>query len=107
RDLGRSNLAMVKLGSSRARNLCLTDAIDGRFEFVSYTAGVQATGTDTRNWSFTDLQPGQQETVILTLRVRGGVSGGSLLPNLFEPNYTTSGATAIGYVQSDAETTVI
>jgi len=106
-DLVRYNLTIVNLGSSTARNLWLTDAIDGRFEFVSYTAGVQATGTDTRNWSFTDLQPGQQETVILTLRVRGGVSGGSLLPNLFEANYTNSGGTVIGYVRSDAETTLI
>ncbi len=106
-DLVRYNLTIVNLGSSTARNLWLTDAIDSRFEFVSYIARVQATGTNSRNWSFTDLQPGQQETVLLTLRIRGGTSGGSLLSNVFEANYTNSGGAVIGYVRSEAATTLI
>lgn len=106
-DLVRYNLTIVNLGSSTARNLWLTDAIDSRFEFLSYVSRVQATGTNTRNWSFTDLQPGQQESVLVTLRVRGGTAGGSLLSNVFEANYTNSGGTVVGYVRSDAATTLI
>ena len=106
-DLVRYNLTIANLGSSTARNLWLTDAIDSRFEFVSYSARVQATGTNLRNWSFTDLQPGQQETVLVTLRIRGGTAGGSLLSNVFEANYTNSGGAVIGYVRSDASTTLV
>ncbi|HVG36844.1 MAG TPA: hypothetical protein VNA10_03850, partial [Thermoplasmata archaeon] len=64
-------------------------------------------GTNLRNWSFTDLQPGQQETVLVTLRIRGGTAGGSFLSNVFEANYTNSGGAVIGYVRSDAATTLV
>ena len=102
-------LTLRNLGGSPARNLWLTDAIDPRFEFVSYASRVQATGTGTGrlNWSYVDLGPGTVETVVLVLRILDGTPSRSLLANMFEALYTNSDGSVIGYAQSNTGTVLV
>lgn len=97
------NLTIHNIGSSSARNLWLTDQIDPHLGFVSYVSSVPKTGTNPFNWSFTDIQPGQVETVVLVLRLADGTPARSLITNSFEVVYTNSGGdTVVGYARSDA-----
>ena len=97
------NLTIRNIGSSAARNLWLTDLLDPHLEFISYVSSVPKTGMNPFNWSFTDLQPSQVETVILVLRLADGTAARSLITNSFEAVYTNSGGdTVVGYARSDA-----
>jgi len=95
------------LGSTPARNLWLVDAVDPRFEVVSYASRVRAEGNQSLNWTLSDFQPGQEETITLIVRVREGAAVRSLLANVFEATFTNSVGTVIGYVRSSPATLTV
>src|SRR5712691_7172377 len=69
-DTVRYTLTVSNIGNSTIRNLWLEDDLDARLEFVSSSARVQVTGENPLNWSFTDVAPNRDETVVLVLRLR-------------------------------------
>ncbi|OGS48578.1 MAG: hypothetical protein A3K68_05510 [Euryarchaeota archaeon RBG_16_68_13] len=94
-------------GSVAARNLWLLDSVDPRLQIVSYTSRVRASGTSDLNWTFSDLQPGQEETVVLVVRVAEGLAARTPLANVAEAVYTNGIGTVLGYVRSAPVTVVI
>lgn len=90
------------LGSVAAHNLWLTTRVNRSFSFVSYGANSSVTmvGTNLLNFSLTDLQPGQWVQIVVSMRIVDGLSPRTLIPAIFDANYTNTGDTLIGNLHS-------
>src|SRR5207245_9054714 len=92
---------------SHVQNLWIDDALDPRLDFVSSSARVQVTGQNPRNWSFTDIQPNQSETIALVLRINGNAKARDLISNAFDVRYTNSEGAVVGSSRSDSEDVLV
>ncbi len=102
-DTIRYALTVTNVGNSTIRNLWIEDALDPRLDFVSSSARVQVTGQNPRNWSFTDIQPNQSETILLVLRINGNAKARDLISNAFDVRYTNGEGVVIGSSRSDSQ----
>ena len=102
-DTIRYALTVTNVGNSTIRNLWIEDALDPRLDFVSSSARVQVTGQSPRNWSFTDIQPNQSETIVLVLRINGNAKARDLISNAFDVRYTNGEGVVIGSSRSDSQ----
>jgi len=102
-DTIRYALTVTNVGNSTIRNLWIEDALDPRLDFVSSSARVQVTGQNPRNWSFTDIQPNQSETIVLVLRINGNARARDLISNAFDVRYTNGEGVVIGSSRSDSQ----
>jgi len=102
-DTIRYALTVTNVGNSTIRNLWIEDALDPRLDFVSSSARVQVTGQNPRNWSFTDIQPNQSETIVLVLRINGNAKARDLISNAFDVRYTNGEGVVIGSSRSDSQ----
>jgi uncharacterized repeat protein (TIGR01451 family) len=87
-------------GATLAKNLWLVDVVDSRLEIVTYVAPVRGEGAPTINWTFVDVLPGQEEVILLFLRVREATPAGAVISNIVEAFYTNSEGDVIGYERS-------
>ncbi len=95
-------LRVANTGSTAARFLWVTDAIDLRLQVITYTAPVPATGTTTLNWTFTDVQPGQGIQILLLVKVADNATAHTWIPNVAEVRFTNSVGAVLGYVRVTA-----
>lgn len=100
-------LNLRNFGTTPARTVWLMDAVDARFEIVSYNSRVRAEGAPNLTWTFADVLPGQEEIVLLTVRVRDSVGGSSAIANVLEAVYTNSEGIEIGYQRSTPVTILV
>jgi len=106
-DTIRYSLTVTNVGNSTIRNLWIEDALDPRLDFVSSSARVQVTGQNPRNWSFTDIQPNQRETIALVLRINGNAKARDLISNAFDVRYTNSEGAVVGSSRSDSQDVLV
>src|SRR3989441_4036232 len=106
-DTIRYSLTVTNVGNSTIRNLWIEDSLDPRLDFVSSSARVQVTGQNPRNWSFTDIQPNQSETIALVLRINGNAKARDLISNAFDVRYTNSEGAVVGSSRSDSEDVLV
>src|SRR5213594_3895888 len=106
-DTIRYALTVTNVGNSTIRNLWIEDALDPRLDFVSSSARVQVTGQSPRNWSFTDIQPNQSETIVLVLRINGNAKARDLISNAFDVRYTNSEGAVVGSSRSDSQDVLV
>jgi uncharacterized repeat protein (TIGR01451 family) len=98
------------IGGISAHSVWLNYLNDSHYEIVSWSwTGAQATTVTPagRNWTFTDVQPGESRDVTVVLRIRDGTPSGIVLPAAFEAVYTNSIDTGIGNVRVGATVKVL
>ncbi len=93
-------------GSTVARYVNVSDALDTQVDFVDYQADVVASGTGRMSWNFTDVAPGQARNITLVVHVAEGAQARSLIPNAVEARFSNSVNTPIGYARDGVILTV-
>src|SRR2546426_579771 len=106
-DTIRDSLTVTNVGNSTIRNRWIEDALDPRPDFGSSSARGQVTGQNPRNWSFTDIQPNQRETIALVLRINGNAKARDLISNAFDVRYTNSEGAVVGSSRSDSQDVLV
>ncbi len=101
---GRVNYSVrvENVGSTAARTLWLLLPLDPNLLLITHTAPVPATGTETLNWTFPDVQPGQTLEFNVLVQVAPGTPTNTLIAEALEAHFTNSLGTVLGYVRSSA-----
>ncbi len=93
-------------GSTTAHVVWVNDTIDPRLQVITYESDVPARGTSDLNWTFTDMLPGQNETIRVYVRVADGVPAKSELAEAVQVTYTNSVGAVLGYPRASITTQV-
>jgi uncharacterized repeat protein (TIGR01451 family) len=95
-------LRVKNVGGTSARTVWLKDSLDANLSVFSYTSNVVPSGTQSLNWTYTDLQPGEEQAITLFVQVRAGAAVGTQIPNFITAVFTNSQGAVVGGVQSSA-----
>ncbi|HYM39202.1 MAG TPA: choice-of-anchor R domain-containing protein [Thermoplasmata archaeon] len=95
-------LRVKNVGSTPARTVWLTDSLDANLKVFSYTSSVVPSGTQSLNWTYTEIQPGEEQAITLFVQVPAGVAVGTQIPNLITAVFTNSQGAVVGSAQSTA-----
>jgi uncharacterized repeat protein (TIGR01451 family) len=103
------SMRLRNIGGTSAHNVWLNYLNDSHYEVVSPppTEIQPETTPQGRNWTFTDIQPGQFRDIAVVLRIRDGTPSGIVLAAAFQAVYTNSIGNGIGYVRLDATLKVL
>ncbi|HYY47600.1 MAG TPA: hypothetical protein VFA17_02845, partial [Thermoplasmata archaeon] len=94
-------LHLQNVGATIARTVWLADAVDDGLQVVSYTSSVPAHGGPDLNWTYRDLQPNEEQVIILRVQVRAGVAVGTRIPHFVTAVFTNSQGQMLGAAQSN------
>lgn len=88
-------------GSTVARLVSVSDAVDPRLELVTWSSSTQPTATQPTVWNFTSLAPGQSVVLNLTVTMGSNLAAHTNIYNLASVAYSNSLSTALlGSVRS-------
>lgn len=90
------------VGLTTAKAVWLLDSVDPDLKIFSYTSNVAPTGAPDLNWTYADLQPGEEQAITLFVQVDAGVSAGAQIPNFLTAIYTNSQGQILGAVETKA-----
>ena len=93
-------LRVTNQGMTLAHLVSLEDDVDPRLSVVLFTSSVPGEGAQNLTWNFTDLGPGQTETINLTIRAADGLPAGAEIPNSIEASYTNSAGLVLASIRS-------
>ena len=93
-------LRVQNTGMTLASQVEILDRVDPSLEVLTYESPVGATGSQNLTWAFVDLAPGASVSVNLTVRVRDGIQGGTVIPAVLEANYTNSEGMFLARIRS-------
>jgi uncharacterized repeat protein (TIGR01451 family) len=101
-------LKVQNSGGATARNMWITYENESHFDVIDYSPKFGTARTENRlNWSFTDVQPGQERNVTLILRIRDGTPVRLELYPSFDAVYTNSADLVIGNAQASAKVVIV
>jgi uncharacterized repeat protein (TIGR01451 family) len=95
-------LHVRNVGATIAKTVWLVDSVDDGLKVISYTSKVQPTGASDLNWTYENLQPNEEQIIILNVQVKAGVAVGTVIPNFITAVFTNSQGQSIGAAQSNA-----
>ncbi len=95
-------LRIRNLGATTAKTVWLLDSVDPDLSIISYTSNVEPTGAPNLNWTYAELQPGEEQAITLFVQLGAGVQVGAQVPNFISAVFTNSQGLVLGAVQSNA-----
>ena len=93
-------LTIQNVGMSRAKLLWVSDSLDPNLQMIRYASDVPASGSQTLNWTYTNVQPQETKVISLFVQIRTGVPVGANISNGISVTFTNSNGTVVGFVQS-------
>lgn len=101
------SLRVTNTGGTVAQLVTVVDQVDHRLAVVSYASSIPASGTQNLTWNFTDLYPGETQTIDVTVRAQDGLPAGAEIANSIEAVYTNSLGTVLASIRSPPVTVQI
>jgi uncharacterized repeat protein (TIGR01451 family) len=89
------------VGATIAKTVWVADSVDDGLQVISYTSSVPAVRGPDFNWTYQDLQPNEEQVIILRVQVRAGVAVGTRIPHFITAIFTNSQGQMLGAAQSN------